>query len=147
MEPHNIHTLQNDDTPLLCGGESHFYAGFKTNFINNEEKSALLGPAEYSAAKLVIAAEEDAGGEVRSGRIPDFLEPAKYTAVCACGPEAMLLAVAERCRTAAVPCYISMERRMACGAGACLGCTVQTARGNRRCCADGPIFPAEEIYG
>jgi hypothetical protein len=24
MDPHNIHTLQNDDTPLLCGGESHF---------------------------------------------------------------------------------------------------------------------------
>jgi hypothetical protein len=34
---------------------------------------------------------------------------------------------------------------MACGAGACLGCTIKTINGNRRCCADGPIFAAEEI--
>jgi NAD(P)H-flavin reductase len=58
----------------------------------------------------------------------------------------MLKAIAEKCRAAAVPCFISLERRMACGVGACLGCTVETARGNRRCCAGGPIFNAEEIY-
>jgi NAD(P)H-flavin reductase len=58
----------------------------------------------------------------------------------------MLKALAARCRAAAVPCYVSVERRMACGVGACLGCTVETSGGNKRCCADGPIFPAEEIY-
>jgi len=61
----------------------------------------------------------------------------------------MLKVVAEKCAAAAVPCYVSLERRMACGVGACLGCTVSTAKGNRRCCADGPIFPAKELelYG
>jgi len=34
---------------------------------------------------------------------------------------------------------------MACGVGACLGCTVRTTGGNRRCCVDGPIFNAEEV--
>jgi len=39
-----------------------------------------------------------------------------------------------------------VEKHMACGVGACLGCTVKTIDGgNRRCCVDGPVFNAEEI--
>jgi NAD(P)H-flavin reductase len=120
-----------------------FLAGFRTGFKNAEERNTLLGPAALSSPQLIIATED--GSEGLKGRIPDFLNTAKYTAVYACGPEPMLKATAARCKEAGLPCFISMERRMACGAGACLGCTVQTVHGNRRCCADGPIFPAEEI--
>jgi NAD(P)H-flavin reductase len=121
-----------------------FYAGLKTGFRNNkEEKYSLLGPAVLGAANLSIAVENGRGG--LKGRIPDFLSPADYSAVCACGPEAMLRVTAEKCVAAGVPCYVSLERRMACGVGACLGCNVNTSKGNRRCCADGPIFPAEEL--
>jgi hypothetical protein len=41
--------------------------------------------------------------------------------------------------------FISLEEHMACGAGACLGCTVRTVNGNRRCCVDGPVFNAAEV--
>ena len=108
-----------------------------------EEKGGLLGPAFLETDKEIIATEN--GKEGLKGRIPDFLEAEKYSAVCACGPEPMLKAVAEKCKKAGTPCFISLERHMACGAGACLGCTVKTINGNRRCCADGPIFNAEEI--
>ncbi|MDR3248072.1 MAG: dihydroorotate dehydrogenase, partial [Treponema sp.] len=74
-----------------------------------------------------------------------FVDYQDYAAVFACGPTPMLKAVAEKSKAAGVPCFISMEARMACGAGACLGCTIATTGGNRRCCADGPIFPAEEV--
>jgi NAD(P)H-flavin reductase len=57
----------------------------------------------------------------------------------------MLKAVAAKCKAAGVPCCVSREKRMACGVGACLGCTVKTVSGNRRCCADGPIFKADEV--
>jgi len=122
----------------------HFdvYAGFRTGFKNSEEKSALLGMC-LRANKIVIATED--GKDGHKGRIPDFLEPEQYAAVCACGPEPMLKAVAAKCKTAGVPCFVSMEKRMACGVGACLGCTVKTVSGNRRCCADGPIFKADEV--
>ncbi|MDR2072446.1 MAG: dihydroorotate dehydrogenase electron transfer subunit [Spirochaetaceae bacterium] len=80
------------------------------------------------------------------GRIPDFFNPRDYAVVYACGPEPMLRTLGVRCRALGIPCYLSMERRMACGVGACLGCTVETRGGNRRCCTDGPIFPAEELY-
>jgi NAD(P)H-flavin reductase len=130
------------------------YAGFKTASLDDRrfrQKPGAASPverlvrgADMDARKTIIATEDGLAGQ--KGRIPDFFDPAGYGAVYACGPEPMLRAVAEKCRRAAVPCFISLERRMACGVGACLGCTVRTAHGNRRCCADGPIFSAEEIY-
>ena len=132
---------------LLCeeppGYTFDLYSGFRTGFKNTEEKIALLGMAFSGAENLIIATEDGKAGQ--KGIIPDFLEPEKYAAVCACGPEPMLKAVAAKCGAAGVPCFISMERRMACGVGACLGCTVKTVNGNKRCCADGPIFNAEEV--
>jgi NAD(P)H-flavin reductase len=119
------------------------YAGFRTGFKSFEEKVSLLGPAFSGTGEIIIATED--GKEGLKGRIPDFLEPEKYAAVCACGPEPMLKAVVAKCKIAKVPCFVSLERRMACGVGACLGCTVKTVNGNRRCCADGPIFNAAEV--
>jgi len=125
-----------------------FYAGFKTGFKDDTERAAMLSISAKTGkgnnSGLIIATED--GSEGRTGLITDFLEPKKYTAVCACGPELMLKAVAGKCRAAGVPCLVSMEQYMACGVGACLGCTIITILGNKRCCADGPIFPAEELY-
>jgi NAD(P)H-flavin reductase len=126
-----------------AGYNFNLYAGFRTGFANAEEKAALLGLALSGTGKITIATED--GKDGLKGRIPDFLEPEKYAAVCACGPEPMLKAVAAKCKAAGVPCFVSLERRMACGTGACLGCTVKTVNGNRRCCADGPIFNADEV--
>ena len=53
--------------------------------------------------------------------------------------------VASMAAEAGVPCEVSMERRMACGVGACLSCVVDTVGGKRRACVDGPVFPAEEV--
>ena len=119
-----------------------FYAGFKA-FQNRSERNTLLGPVLTGPANLIVATEN--GKEGLKGTIPGFLNPADYSAVCACGPQAMLRAVAEKCAAAGVPCYVSLERRMACGVGACLGCTVTTTKGNRRCCTDGPVFSAAEV--
>jgi len=119
------------------------YAGFKRGFREKEEEDAMLGGA-LKAKKIVIAAED--GRNALSGRIVDFIfEPENYDAIFACGPEAMLKALKIKCEAKGVACYVSLERKMACGAGACLGCTVRTVNGNRRCCADGPVFAAGEI--
>ena len=127
--------------PLACfaselGKKTYdFYAGFKNEPFGHED----LHPH-----KLVISSEDGSAGF--KGRITDFLAPASYNTVYACGPEPMLKAVADKCKAAGVSCYISLERRMACGTGACLGCSIKTSIGNRRCCADGPVFNAEEIF-
>lgn len=59
-----------------------------------------------------------------------------------CGPLPMMKAV---CAALAAPGEVSLEERMGCGAGFCYGCTVQTASGPRRVCADGPVFDKEEV--
>ena len=111
-----------------------FYAGFKTGSFGIEG----INP------KALILATED-GSQGVKGSILDFFNPSGYSEVFACGPEPMLKLVSNACVAYGVQCYISMERQMACGVGACLGCTVKTTRGNLRCCADGPIFYAREV--
>ncbi len=59
-----------------------------------------------------------------------------------CGPLPMMKAV---CAALDAPGEVSIEERMGCGAGFCYGCTVRTASGPRRVCADGPVFDKEEM--
>ena len=59
-----------------------------------------------------------------------------------CGPLPMMKAV---CKALDTPGEASLEERMGCGAGFCYGCSVQTASGPKRVCADGPIFDKEEL--
>ena len=114
-----------------------FYAGFRTGSFGLENL------AKNAPRSLVIATED--GSQGVKGRIPDFFTPSGYSAVFSCGPEPMLKVVGNACIAAGIPCYISVEKHMACGVGACLGCTVKTTKGNRLCCSDGPIFDAREI--
>ncbi len=60
----------------------------------------------------------------------------------ACGPLPMLQSVI---RTLGTNGEISMEERMGCGFGVCMGCSIQTASGPRRVCTDGPVFNAAEL--
>ena len=66
-----------------------------------------------------------------------------YTVLYACGPTPMLAYLQKICSQAGITSYLSMENRMACGVGACLGCTITTTQGNKRCCKDGPVFEGE----
>ena len=70
-------------------------------------------------------------------------EGAPYDYVACCGPEPLMKIVAGMADAAGVFCEVSMERRMACGVGACLSCVVDTVDGKRRACVDGPVFPCE----
>jgi len=69
--------------------------------------------------------------------------------ILACGPPAMLAAVAEIARTHGVRCQVSVEERMACGFGICMGCAVHKRTSGTReyalVCVDGPVFDATEI--
>lgn len=69
-----------------------------------------------------------------------------FTDILACGPKPMLKSVAKVAAEFGVPCQVSMEERMACGVGACLGCAVRMTDGTmKHVCKDGPVFHAEEV--
>ena len=72
----------------------------------------------------------------------DFALDATYYA---CGPAPMLRAAAEAAAAANANLFVSLEKHMACGVGACLGCTCQTEHGRKRVCKDGPVFDYREV--
>ncbi len=59
-----------------------------------------------------------------------------------CGPLPMIKALLQAAGTHG---EVSMEERMGCGFGACMGCTIQTTQGPKRVCKEGPVFPANEL--
>ncbi len=102
--------------------------------------------------QLEIATDNGAVGV--HGTVVDVLEQKQITGdvIYACGPKPMLAAVKRYAMEHEIKCYVSMEERMACGIGACLGCVCQTKEEdahshvhNTRVCKDGPVFLAEEV--
>lgn len=66
-----------------------------------------------------------------------------YAAIC--GPEPFMKAASAITLEANIPTQVSLEKRMACGIGACLSCVVEATSGKMRSCVDGPIFDAKDI--
>lgn len=114
-----------------------FYASFK---------SGSYGLENIDANKLVITTDDGSVG--MQGMLPvaltsQVLKDENYDVLYACGPTPMLAYLQKICIEAGVKCFLSMESRMACGVGVCLGCVIDTTEGKKRCCKDGPIFPGE----
>ncbi len=93
--------------------------------------------------RIFIASE--LGKEGYTGYITDLIHYEDYDAVLTCGPEMMMRKIREVCLSKKIPVWISMEKRMACGIGACLTCNCETSNGMKRCCKDGPIFKGEDL--
>lgn len=106
--------------------------------------------AEYG--RLVIATDDGSVGT--RGNVIDAIRQQGITGsvIYACGPTPMLRGVKAFALEYGIEAYISMEERMACGVGACLGCVCKTADiddhskvNNRRICKDGPVFNALDV--
>jgi dihydroorotate dehydrogenase electron transfer subunit len=116
----------------------------------------LAGAAELQAlgVRVDLVTDDGTAGEqgVVTGPLAAALAGATAEApakaeVWACGPEGMLKAVGALAAQHGAPCFLSVERHMACGFGACIGCTVPKASGEGffKACQDGPVFLAEEV--
>ena len=116
-------------------GEVDFYAGFRDEvyWIERIEKYA----------KNVYISTED-GSRGHKGYIVDVFDAKKYARIITCGPLPMMEKLMEVCEDKS-KVEMSMEKRMACGIGACLGCTIETVDGIKRVCKDGPIFMGTEV--
>ncbi|MDR2468241.1 MAG: hypothetical protein LBD22_04685 [Spirochaetaceae bacterium] len=131
---------------------ANLYAGFKKSWTA-PLTSPLFAAITASTGRFIHVSEEGitpagvfpgaAAGE--QGLVTDFFDAEAYDVVLCCGPEAMMCTVAAHCAQRGTSCLVSFERKMACGVGACRGCTVELYSGKRCCCTDGPVFRAEEI--
>jgi dihydroorotate dehydrogenase electron transfer subunit len=149
-----------NDKILLIGGGSGvapmlFLA--KESGLNRENVSLLLGAKTiedhvnvddyHQFGNLYFTTEDGSLGEKGFVTQHSVFQNnlIKYDKIYACGPDAMMKAVAKEAKKANVFCEVSLENLMACGFGVCLCCIEPTVKGNLCVCTEGPVFNINDL--
>jgi len=112
--------------------------------------AGILRPDAFERFGTVKTITED-GSTPKKGTILDLLQEeikkGGWDTIYACGPRVVLKAIQGISERTGIPAQISVEERMACGLGACLGCVCRSAHssGFLRVCKEGPVFDAGEV--
>ena len=161
-------------TPLLVGGgygvaPLHFLAkrmvrdaregcGRPVLFVGGRTKDDLLAVDRFEALGVEVRTATNDGSAGVKGFVTAPLDETlaglrqsgERFELFTCGPDGLLKAVADRALAAGMPGWISMDRHMVCGVGACFACIqkIRMPNGdvfNARCCVNGPVFAAADI--
>ena len=126
----------------------NIYLGFRS-------KDFVLLENEFESVSDKFVLTTDDGSYREKGFAINFLEKdieeGKVDSIYACGPLPMLKAVRKLAIEKNIPCQISLEERMGCGLGVCLGCAVKTAKSPKEApeywhvCKGGPVFEAKDV--
>ena len=120
--------------------------------LGYRDKELFLKEEFESYASVYVATEDGSAGT--KGNVIDAIREngLKADVIFACGPTPMLRAIKAYALERGIPCYLSLEEKMACDIGACLACVCQSKEvdphsnvHNKRICKDGPVFKAEEV--
>jgi dihydroorotate dehydrogenase electron transfer subunit len=123
-----------------------------TAALGYRDSSFFLREEMERFARVLIATEDGSAGT--AGNVLDAVrqDGSGADVICACGPLPMLKAVKKYAAEKGIPAFLSLEERMACGIGVCLGCVAKTTRTdahshvqNARVCVEGPVFPADDV--
>lgn len=121
-----------------------------TFLMGSASADGLLAPTFLpSAVEYLTATDDGSAGHhgFVTDMVPNYIQWADQ--IFSCGPEAMfrsLRDVANPHRIQGRPSVqVSVERTMACGLGACLGCVVETRRGMQTSCVQGPIYDMDDV--
>lgn len=136
--------------PMLLATKS--IAGEKEVVLGYSNGDLFLEDEFVNEAEVHIATVDGSVGT--KGTVIDAMkeDDVKGDVIIACGPMPMLRALKEYAAKNNMEAYISLEERMACGVGACLGCVCKTVKedhhthvNNTRICVEGPVFDAKEV--
>lgn len=116
--------------------------------FRNASAMILKEDFEQAGCRVIIATDDGSYGY--HGLVTQCLDDIEADVIFACGPTPMLKAVAAVAQERQVPCQVSLEERMACGIGACLGCACKTKREDgsetySHVCKDGPVFDYRKL--
>lgn len=115
----------------------------------DQEGLALVDYYQEQGMTLCLSTEDGSVGE--KGFVTNWLTNLAQDGVqriYTCGPKPMMCAVKALAMAQGVPCQVSLEEKMACGVGVCLGCTCKSADPEAiypKVCTNGPVFWAEEV--
>ena len=161
--------LKAKGVPLLVAGgfgvaPLHFLAkriasdGKPILFVGGRTKADLLALERFAALGIECRVSTNDGSSGTKGFVTGPLDEAiaelrargEAIELFTCGPDGLLKAVAARALECNVPGWISMDRHMICGVGACFACIqkIRQPNGaiyNARCCVNGPVFKAKDL--
>ena len=104
-------------------------------------KDEVFYEEEFRALGCDVTVTTVDGSHGTKGFVTNALD-GKQSYYYTCGPLPMIKALIQAAGTNG---EVSMEERMGCGFGACMGCTIQTTQGPKRVCKEGPVFAASEL--
>jgi dihydroorotate dehydrogenase electron transfer subunit len=139
--------------PLTALAEELTRAGRKVSVvIGAKTKKHILCEGQLCKFGCTVRIATEDGSKGYKGLATDLLRKMLASSsglratMYACGPSGMLKAVTRIAKEKKMSCQVSLEERMACGVGVCLGCPVKVKSGGyKMVCKDGPVFNAEEI--
>lgn len=131
--------------PLYETAKQYRNRGYKVDVVLGfNDESQIFFEEEFKILGCNVLVATMDGSKGTKGTVLDAIQQAQITNdfVLACGPLPMLKALQKQYTKG----YLSLEARMACGIGACMGCVVQDTQGHAlRVCKDGPVFPIQEV--
>lgn len=132
--------------PLVALAEALIKQGHRVRVICGFRAEPFLIEA-FTTLDVSLHVTTDSGDYGFKGTVMDYIRayPLSSEYYFACGPKPMLSELTAYCRQKQVTLQVSMEERMGCGYGACLGCVCKTKDGNKKVCSDGPVFLGEEV--
>lgn len=133
--------------PLLSAAKAFGKKAVLAVGFRNKEAIILKDDFEASGCKVLLATDDGSYGH--HGLVTELLDDLAFDVVFTCGPKPMLRAICKLAEKRGVPCQVSLEERMACGIGACLGCAVklrgETGDYYGHVCKDGPVFDSRTV--
>ena len=136
--------------PLVWFADERVARGDNVTLLLGARTADQLFPAELLPPEVEIVSCTDDGSAGRQALVSELLPEYLLWAdqVFACGPAPMFRAMAAELRRAAwrKPVQALLEERMACGTGICYSCAVETRKGIRLICKDGPMFDLRDVY-
>jgi dihydroorotate dehydrogenase electron transfer subunit len=129
--------------------------GCRVDFVIGAAKEErLFGALDAKRISATLTVTTDDGSVGHRGRVsdvlPDVLASSKADVIYACGPMAMLRAVANIAEAAGIPCQVAVEELMGCGIGVCMTCVLPVIGDDGvtrmiRSCVDGPVFHGDRV--
>ncbi len=118
--------------------------------FRNRERVILAD--EFARLGETLVTTEDGSAGIKgfvTAPLEEWIKAGKADILYACGPTPMLKSIQKLARAYRIPCQLSLEQRMACGVGACLGCACKTHKQGKEqyshVCKEGPVFWSEEV--
>ena len=137
--------------PMLPLAEIYGEKAVVITGFRGSEAVILRNDFKKTGAELILCTDDGSLGihGFVTQPLEELVNKGGIDAIYACGPMPMLKNIAAMAESKGIFCEISLEERMACGIGACLGCACRTVKNDEEyfahVCKDGPVFNAKEV--